>query len=90
MLLNVQRGVNDTTPVSHHEGAAVILLRATTCAGDCGNDGAVTVDELVTMVNILFEHFDVSACSAGDASNDGHITVDDMVAAVNKLLGGCQ
>jgi hypothetical protein len=26
--------------------------RAQMCTGDCGNDGMVTVDELVTVVNV--------------------------------------
>lgn len=59
------------------------------CAGDCGADGAVTVDELVLIVNIALGSASVSQCSAGDVNRDGAITVDEIVSAVNRALGGC-
>ena len=65
------------------------------CVGDCNSDGAVTVDELVVMVNISLETADVSSCRAGDVSGgnpsgpDGQITVDELIRAVNNALNGC-
>ncbi len=61
----------------------------TICTGDCGGDGQVTVDELVTMVNIALGNADVSGCAAGDLSDDGKITVDEILTAVNHALNGC-
>jgi hypothetical protein len=59
------------------------------CAGDCDSDGSVTVDELVTMVNIALEQLPPSRCSNGDANNDGRITVNELVGAVNSALSDC-
>jgi hypothetical protein len=60
----------------------------TSCVGDCGGDGTVTVDELLTMVNIALGNMDVSSCSAGDDNDDGQITVDEILNAVNNALQG--
>ncbi len=60
-----------------------------TCVGDCGNDDQVTVDEILTMVNIALGNVDVSECDAGDLSQDGQITVDEILTAVNNALNGC-
>lgn len=62
---------------------------APACVGDCGSDGEVTVDEIITMVNIALGAAQPSACTAGDSSGDGEVTVDEIVGAVNKALGGC-
>src|SRR5579862_859062 len=59
------------------------------CAGDCNADGAVGVDELVTLVNIALGDAGVSNCSAGDVNQDGQITIDEIVAAVSSALDGC-
>ncbi len=60
-----------------------------TCAGDCGSDGAVTVDELLILVNVALETAPVTRCPAGDVGDDGRITVDDILTAVNRTLHGC-
>jgi hypothetical protein len=49
----------------------------------------VSVDELVTLVNIALDLSPVSACRAGDANADGEVTVDEIVVAVNNDLLGC-
>jgi hypothetical protein len=59
------------------------------CVGDCGGDGAVTVDELLTMVNIALGNAPVTECPEGDGSGDGQITVDEILTAVNNALNGC-
>jgi hypothetical protein len=60
-----------------------------TCVGDCGGDGVVTVDELLTMVNIALGDTPASHCPAGDGNEDGAITIDEILAAVNNVLAGC-
>jgi cysteine-rich repeat protein/predicted outer membrane repeat protein len=62
---------------------------APACTGDCGDDGQVTVDEILTMVNIALGNADVSTCETGDANQDGQITVDEILTAVNNALNGC-
>jgi hypothetical protein len=49
----------------------------------------VTVDEILTMVNIALGNAPVTTCEAGDANGDGQITVDEILAAVNDALNGC-
>jgi hypothetical protein len=62
---------------------------STTCAGDCNNDTFVTVDELITLVNIALGSADFSACPAGDVNHDVQITIDEILTAVNRALNGC-
>ena len=62
---------------------------AAACIGDCSGNGEVTVNELVTMVNIALETAPPSQCRNGDANGDGGITVAEIVTAVTKALNGC-
>lgn len=59
------------------------------CAGDCNGDGAVSVNELLTMVNISLDNVAVSACEVGDLNRDTHITIDEILAAIDAALAGC-
>jgi hypothetical protein len=58
--------------------------------GDCNDDGTVTVDEILTMVNIALGNTPVTSCRAGDANMDGQITIDEILTAVNNALNGCE
>jgi hypothetical protein len=57
--------------------------------GDCNGGGEVTVDELITMVNIALETANVSTCAAGAANGAGEITISEIIAGVNNALNGC-
>ncbi len=59
------------------------------CVGDCADDAAVTVDELLMMVNIAVGNMAMSECENGDGNDDGLITVDEILMAVNNALNGC-
>jgi hypothetical protein len=59
------------------------------CVGDCVGSGNVTVNELVTMVNIALGNADVSTCTAGDQNGDDTITINEIIVAVNNALNGC-
>src|SRR5689334_18185983 len=59
------------------------------CAGDCGGNGPVTVDDLVSMVDVALGTAPLSGCSAGDIDHDGEIHVDEILAAVHVALNGC-
>jgi hypothetical protein len=50
----------------------------------------VTVDEILTMVNIALGNIRVGTCTAGDANADGRIMVDEILAAVDNALKGCR
>ena len=58
------------------------------CLGDCNSSGDVTVDEIVTMVNLGLNG-GTSGCAAGDSNGDNAITVDEIITAVNNALTGC-
>jgi hypothetical protein len=49
----------------------------------------VTVDEILTMVNIALGNEPLSDCGAGDGNGDHQITVDEILTAVNYALSGC-
>ncbi len=59
------------------------------CIGDCNGDGSVTIEEIISMVNVALGSTNVSVCLAGDANGDGAITVEEVVAAVNQAVNGC-
>lgn len=69
--------------------AAPPTRAATVCQGDCGRDGEVTVNELVTMVNVSLEVAEVNTCVVGDVNGDGGIAVNEIVGAVDMSLDGC-
>jgi hypothetical protein len=58
------------------------------CIGDCNSDGRVTVNEILTMVNLAL-NAPTSNCILGDGEHDGHITVDEILVAVNAALTAC-
>jgi hypothetical protein len=59
------------------------------CVGNCQGSGTVTVNDIITMVDIALGSADISACSAGDSNSDQLITVDEILKAVNNALNGC-
>jgi hypothetical protein len=59
------------------------------CAGDCNQDGVVSVNELATAVNIALGVVNVDQCATFDADKNGSVTVDELVKAVNAALTGC-
>jgi len=60
------------------------------CTGDCDGGGTVTVDELVTGVNIALGSLDVDACHPFDADRNDSVTIDELVNAVNNAVDGCE
>ena len=60
------------------------------CIGDCNGDGEVSIDELITVVNIGLGTTPFVECPAGDGDGDGDITIDEILRAVNAALHGCE
>ncbi len=58
------------------------------CVGDCSGDKAVTINEIVTCVNIDLGSADLSICPAC-SSNGMTVAITDLIAAVNNALNGC-
>jgi hypothetical protein len=59
------------------------------CPGDCNGDGAVSINELITAVNISAGSTPLDACPAADRNGNGRVTIDELIAAVNVAAGGC-
>ncbi len=59
------------------------------CAGDCGGDGQVTIDELIAGVDIALGIAPVSGCRAADLSGEGRVGIDELVRAVQAALMAC-
>jgi len=49
----------------------------------------VTIDEIITLVNIALGNEETSSCEAGDRNGDGKITIDEILNAVSNALNGC-
>jgi uncharacterized delta-60 repeat protein len=59
------------------------------CSGDCSRNGVVTVDELVTGVNIALGLQSLHVCGSYDTNGDGRIDIAEIIAAVRQALDGC-
>jgi hypothetical protein len=79
-------GSGNTSQVMITDGQ---VAAGTACVGDCHGDGHVTVDDLLTVVNIDLGDAPFSSCPAGDSDGDNKITVNDIVVAVNNARTGC-
>lgn len=69
--------------------ASVPCVLAADCAGDCNASADISVDELITLVNIALGDAGVDDCPVGDVNGDGRISVDELVGAVGLALVGC-
>jgi hypothetical protein len=65
-----------------------VVIVQSNLPGDCNGDGKVTIDELVTGVNIALGLEPLTACPAFDTNHDGQVTIDELIAAVNVALNG--
>jgi hypothetical protein len=59
------------------------------CVGDCDGSGEVSIDELLSLVNIALGTTSLAACPAGDRDHDSTVTVDEILVAVDAALTGC-
>jgi hypothetical protein len=71
-------------------GAYEVAALPPACAGDCDGNSRVTVDEIVTGVNLALNTVSPGACAALDTDSSRTVTVDEIVAAVTNLLFGCR
>lgn len=59
------------------------------CAGDCGGDARVAVNEIVVGVNIALEVTDSADCLSFDTNRNGRVEINELVSAVRHALAGC-
>ena len=55
------------------------------CPGDCNADDSVTVNEIITLVNMAFG----LPATCGDAFDGAPVDVSVLISAVNAALTGC-
>jgi hypothetical protein len=69
--------------------AAAAAVPAGACVGDCNEDGAVAINELVVGVNIALGSQPVTACQAFACGGDGEVPISCLIQGVNSALNGC-
>lgn len=60
------------------------------CSGDCNRDGAVSIAELIAIVNIGLERSSVDECPEADVDGDGRIVIQEMIRAVRSSIDSCR
>jgi hypothetical protein len=79
-----------STPTPTSTGLpATATPTAIPCVGDCSHDDHVTVDELITLVNIALGIAPPGDCLGGDVNHDQQVTIDEILTAVSYALHGC-
>ena len=56
------------------------------CAGDCGHDGTVTMDEIITLMRVALGSAATTTC---DGASPGGVSVAAILAAVNNAVTRC-
>lgn len=66
-------------------------LAQSACGGDCRGDGRVTIDELITAVNIALGRTTtaITPCPGLDRDASGEVAIDELVTAVAFSMSGC-
>jgi len=59
------------------------------CVGDCNNDGVVTVDEILMLVDFALQGASPLGCPVSDEDGNQQITLDEILTAVHNALNGC-
>lgn len=87
--VTVDVNARDRTNAAHYTPDVASIEVLPGCTGDCGHDGTVTVNELITGVGITLGTLPLAECVPFDADDDLDVTIDELIAAVNNALGGC-
>ncbi|OFV87896.1 MAG: hypothetical protein A3J75_05420 [Acidobacteria bacterium RBG_16_68_9] len=59
------------------------------CTGDCNDNHAIEINELVLGVGIALEANPLTACPAFDHDGDERVTLPELVRAVDFALHSC-
>ena len=59
------------------------------CVGDCNGDGEVTINEVITGVNIGLGLAPVALCPEADGNGNGEVSIGEVITAVNNGLAAC-
>ncbi len=58
------------------------------CCGDCGGDGSVTINDLITGVRNALEGCGDEPC-CGDCDGDGDVSINELITTVRRAIDGC-
>ena len=67
-----------------------VRAAAQPCAGDCDDDGAVSINDVIVAVNIALGRQPLAQCDAADVNGDGSLTINELIGAVRSALDGCE
>lgn len=70
-------------------GIALCAESSAQCVGDCDNNGAVTIAEIVEAVGLALRGTSTGACLAVDSDDNDRVSIDELVLAVNSAVAGC-
>lgn len=79
-------GVPSPTPTATPDGTPTASLP---CVGDCDGLGSVSINELITGVNIALGNLPLDRCPDFDANGDGRVSIGELIGAVRNALSGC-
>jgi len=69
-------------------GGSPCVAMKHTRSGDCDRSGNVTVDEVITSVNIALGESEMSMCYEADLDSSDSVSVDEIVTGVSSALNG--
>lgn len=87
ITLHINQARNGPLVVNMPTADAGLIVTRCTC--DCDGKDTVTVDEIITAVNIALGSQMVAACRPADTSANDDVTVDEIISGVNNALNGC-
>lgn len=76
----------------HFVMASVLFLAppaVAQCPGDCDSSGSVTVDDLVTAINVALARAPLNACANTDMDSNENLDIQELVNAVMSSINGC-
>ena len=68
---------------------ATIAGAARPCFGDCDSNGTVTIDEVVTGLEIALGSVSLDRCSPFDCDGSGRVRVECILKALDAAVNGC-
>jgi hypothetical protein len=76
-------------PTSTPPPGATALATRPVCARDCNDDGAITVEELISAVREALGSTPAGGCPSFDRDGDGRVDIDELIRLVLAALRGC-
>jgi hypothetical protein len=59
------------------------------CAGDCSENGVISIDDIVLCVSIVLGTSPLADCTQCDPDGNGVVTIAELLQVVNNVLNGC-